>query len=273
MAPARLRLSTLIALLLIAAAPPLSATPGRVAVIDDLVIDEQINGDVLVVRGDVTLGENARVAGHVVVLLGTVDAHPGAAVGGRVIALSSLASLAFEPGVEDRVPYLPRALKVLNAGGWLLVTSLFAFLLPVRLRRGLWLVEGMSWRVAAVGVMASLTFLAAVLAVLGLGRGLGTPIAAALMVLFLLIKAAGLAVIGAWLGTRLLRRWPRRSLPFSIPSFVGVLLMLVLRYLPVVGGAAWTVLSIVALGAGVLAAAVVSDRVAMALHVSPDGGA
>ena len=44
-----------------------------------------------------------------------------------------------------------------------------------------------------------------------------------------------------------------RALPLTLAAFVGVLLLLMARFLPVVGGGAWTLVSRAALGAGVFA--------------------
>jgi hypothetical protein len=120
-------------------------------------------------------------------------------------------------------------------------------------------------RVAVLGAMVALTLVAALIAAIGLGPGVGLLLAAALGVGFLAIKAVGLAVLGGSLGKAVLGRLTSgRALPLTSAVFVGVLLLLMARFLPVVGGGAWTVVSLAALGAGVFA-------VTMAAQPDPAG--
>jgi hypothetical protein len=163
--------------------------------------------------------------------------------------------VAIDPALRVQHPHLALAIRLLNAGGWLLVTSLFALCSPARLRTGVHLLPELGLRTAAVGAMAYLTLLAALVATVGLGPPLNVPLTAAVVILFLVLKTIGLAVLGGGLGGPLLDRLLRRPLPRTCGVFVGVGLLLLTRFLPVVGGALWTIASVVALGASVLVAA------------------
>jgi len=236
------------------------AEPGRAAALRSVHVDEAVEGDVVVVAGDLSIGPNARVRGHAVAILGEVEVAPGAVVEGRVVAISSLASLTVDPLLEEQLPLLPVAVKVLNSGGWLLVTTVLAFLLPVRVRLGMRMLPEIGLRVVVLGAMAYLTLVAALVAALGLGPSLGVPLASAVFLVFFAAKAAGLAVIGGGLGSIVLGRVVHRPLPLTFAVFAGVAVLLACRFVPVVGGLVWTLVSVAALGASVLAMAVEPDH-------------
>lgn len=255
-------------LLILASALPTFAAPSRTSVLADLRIDEPIKGDVVVLGADLDLGPNAAVSGdavvvggsvrmaagaevahHVVAVLGQADVDRDAVVGGRVLPLASVASLASSSGSLG--PSLRFALHLLTSGGWLAIATLLAFFAPVRMRYGTWSFEALGLKVPLLGVMVFLTWFAALVAVLGLGPGLGPPLIALLWLLFFAAKSAGLTVVGAWLGGAILRRFSKGPLPITLEVFVGVLALLVLRFLPIVGGTLWTFASLAALGAAV----------------------
>jgi len=106
-----------------------------------------------------------------------------------------------------------------------------------------------------LGVAAGVTFFAAVVAALGLGPTLGVPLAAALTVLFFAVRAVGLTVIGGFLGELIMRRLYHRPLPLTLEVFVGVFVMLAVRFAPLVGGVFWSLCSIAALGTGIISLA------------------
>ena len=71
----------------------------------------------------------------------------------------------------------------------------------------------------------------------------------------------GVTVVACWLGGAVLRRWPRHPVPVTLEAFVGVLFLLALRFLPFVGDTAWTLISLIALGASVVVISVSTDLV------------
>jgi hypothetical protein len=247
-----------------------AAAAPRTTVFNDIVVNELIEGDVIAFEADVHLGPMARVTGdvvvvggdlrlddrshvgrHVLAIFGDVEAAPGAVVDGRTLAFSSLSSVALEPGTETPLQ-VDLAVRLVTSGGWLLVTTALAFGLSTRLRYGVWILPRLGARVLILGVAAGITFFAAVVAFLGLGPTVGVPLAAALTIAFFTLRAVGLTVIGGWLGSVVLRRIHDRPLPLTLEVFVGVLVLLVLRFLPFVGGLAWSGVAIAALGTGIL---------------------
>ena len=267
-----------LSLLLIALASATASASGRTSVLADLEVNESVSGDVVVFGADLELGAMARVEGdavvvggnvviaqgavvsrHVVSIFGETRVPPEATVGGRVMALSSVASLL--PSPSARRPSLEAgiSMRLLTAGGWLLVTTGIAFLFPTRMRYAAWAVPVLGLRIPTLGIMAGLTVMAALIAALGLGPGLGVPMVAALMGVFFVAKSIGLTVLGCWAGMSVLRRWIHHPLPISLEAFAGVLIFVTCRFLPAVGETLWTLISMVALGASIAVIGVTPD--------------
>ena len=127
------------------------------------------------------------------------------------------------------------------------------------MRHGAWALPPLGIKVPALGMMAGLTIFATLIAALGLGPVLGVPLVGGLMVVFFVARAVGLTVLGCWLGALVLKRWVRHPLPISLEVFVGVLVLLAVRFLPMVGETMWTLVSLVALGASIAVLSVSTD--------------
>lgn len=220
--------------------------------------DARVSGDAVAVGGDVRLVEGARVGRHVVAVFGSTDVPSNTQVGGRILAFASLAGLQTGAGGENPLK-VDFAMRLLASGGWLLVTTGFAFLFPARFRCAAWAVPVLGLKVPLIGLLAGLTIVASLVAALGLGPALGVPLVAALMIVFFVAKAAGLTVLACWSGAGVLRRWLHHPTPISLDAFVGVLMLLAVRFLPFVGETLWTVISIVGLGASLAVISVSPD--------------
>ena len=247
---------------------PAGAESGTTAVFSDLVVDSVVDGDVVVFAADLILTENARVSGdaiavggnvrvaagaevgrHVLAVLGSTEVSPTADVHGQVLSFSSLARLAQRPGVAPKSPRVSVAVRLLASGGWLLVVTGLAFLFPVRMRYGAWALRPLGFKVPALGFLVALTVIASLFAALGFGPAFGIPLIAGLMALFFTGKAVGLTVLSCVVGTAVLRRWLHHPLPISLEVFVGMLVLLALRFLPFAGEVLWSFLTVFALGA------------------------
>jgi hypothetical protein len=238
------------------------AVPGDAVVFGaDLVLGPlaRVDGDAVAVGGSVRVAEGAEVSGHVVAVFGETLVAPGTKVGGRVLPFSSLASLMPAPSGQQHTFQASVSMRLLTAGGWLLVTTGLAFLFPVRMRYAAWAVPVLGIRIPALGIMAGLTVMAALIAALGLGPGLGVPLVAGLMVVFFVAKAVGLTVLGCWIGAAALRRFVHHPLTISLEVFVGALILIALRFLPFVGETLWNLVSLVALGASIAVVGVTPD--------------
>ena len=268
----RLSLPTAVLPLVLMVSMPVLAGPSETSALSDLVVDTEVDGDVFVfgadleltgggrvtgdlvaVGGDVVVADGAQVGGHVVAVFGSAEVSVDANVDGRVLAFASLASLVpADPAAAGPVS-ARLAMRLLNAGGWLLVTTGLAFLFSTRVRYGSWAVFSLGLRVPVLGLVIGVTAIASLVAALGLGPAFGVPLVAALMVGFFAAKAAGLTVLGCWAGSTVLRRWVHCPLPASVDVFVGVLVLLAFRFLPVVGQSLWALISLTALGASLAA--------------------
>ena len=79
------------------------------------------------------------------------------------------------------------------------------------------------------------------------------------MLLFFGAKVTGLTVLGCFVGGVVLRRWLHHPTPISLDAFVGILILLALRFLPAVGEPLWNVISLVALGASLAVISISTD--------------
>jgi len=263
MANPRLIGAALLSCLLIAHISLALGAPGRASALADLEVKGDVDGDVVAIAGDVLLGPEARVHGHAVALFGRVYRDPAAHVDGRVISISSLGGVQLQRSSGQAGSRLEVAVRLLTAGAWLLATTLIALVLPGRIRFGVWLVPSIGTKILVLGILVYITFFAALVAVVGLGPTFGVPLIAALAVVFLVVKALGLAVLGAFVGGRLLHRFTSWSSPVTGQVFVGVWLMLAARFVPVVGSVVWTGLSVASLGAAVFTVALAPNRSAV----------
>jgi hypothetical protein len=280
------RLSRFATILLLLSVIPgaAEAAPGRTATLTDLEVNGFIDGDAVVFGADLILGENAVITGdavavggdlrvaegaevgrHVVAVFGRAEVATGADVGGRVLSFASLANLAQGSDATGRSPRVTFAMRLLTSGGWLLVTTGLAFLFPIRMRYGSWAVPVAGLKIPALGLLVVLTVAASLVAVLGLGSGLGVPLVAALMVAFFAAKIVGLTVLGCFVGSSVLGRWIHHPLPISLEVFVGVMVLLAVRFLPLAGETMWNLISIFALGASIAVIGVPADTV----HAEP----
>ena len=259
-------------LLLVVACAPLVAVgdDGRASVLEDLRLTEPVAGDAVVFGADLYLEDGAVVGGDAIAVGGSVLVDRGAVVDGHVVAVFGVAEVASPADVSGRVlsysslggltagtPGRPAPLstnapmRLLAAGGWLLVTTGLAFLFPIRLRYSAGAAEGLGLRVPALGVLLGLTLVSTIVATLGLGPALGVPLVAGVTLVFFAAKAVGLAVLGCWLGRVVLRRGLARFHPITVEVFVGVMVLLAARFLPVLGELLWMLISLTALGAAV----------------------
>ena len=117
------------------------------------------------------------------------------------------------------------------------------------MRYGAWALRPLGFKVPALGFLVALTVIASLFAALGFGPAFGIPLIAGLMALFFTGKAVGLTVLSCVVGTAVLRRWLRHPLPISLEVFVGMLVLLALRFLPFAGEVLWSFLTVFALGA------------------------
>ncbi len=233
------------------AAPAWAAPPGRAAILEDVRVNGPVEGDVVTIGGDVVLGPRAHVTGHAVSIFGRVEMEPGARVEGRSLAVGSLAGLSIETGGGAADHRAVWGLRMLVAGCWLTVTTVLALAFPRRIIRGEWLVRRTGVGGLGLGVLATVTLFAALVAVVGLGGGFAVPGTLAVAGLYVGLKVLGMAVLGGTVGRWVLRRAAHRVAPMPTMVFLGATVLVLGRLVPVVGGVLWAVVSIWGVGAAV----------------------
>jgi len=230
---------------------PATAAPGRAGLLEPITVNGTVNGDVVSLGGDIHLGPRADVRGHVVALFGTVERDPAARVEGRVLAIRSLAGAT----LSEEGAAIP-----------LRVRLGLAALLPGRVVSGAWTMGRLGLRVLAVGVMAYITLIIALIAAVSLGPAAAVPLMAMLMLVAVAGKAFGLTLLGAVVGSWAVSAVAGVRLPVTVNTFIGVAVLVCLRFVPVVGGLTWALVSVWAVGAGVLGVAL--GRSVFPLHAS-----
>ena len=226
-------------------------TANRYALLEEVRVEDAVDGDVVALGSNVVLTSSARVGGDVVAVFGSVEVEPGAVVEGRTVALTSLAALLPER-INGEVERNRFGIRALTAGFWLVLTTGLATLLPVWCRRGCRHVAAAPVRVAVFSVLSVATFVAVLVALLGLSPVLSMPLVTAAVLAAVLVKGAGLAVLGALIGGSLLGRLTPRLVPVSIEVFVGVAGLLMVRFIPWLGSPLWTAVSVLAVGMAAL---------------------
>ena len=232
-----------IMLLLSASLLPASTT----AIASDLSIDSEVQGDVLVIGGELHLGPSAHIHGDAIAIFGSVVRDPAARIDGHILHLEDLASL--DPRFEER-RHTRLSIFLLTTGFWLLLTSIVGALMQRKLGRALYQLKILNWRILPFAILTQLTLMGALIATLGLGPRLAAPLTGIVLALSLILKALGLSLLGWFLGAHILPSSP--TLPINAKIFVGVLLFNLLRLLPGMGSFIWILISIVALGSGIL---------------------
>lgn len=229
----------------------------------DIAITSEVWGDVVALGGDVDLSSAARVHGDVVAIGGTVRGAGN--VAGRIVNLDALGGV-LTPVRGGSAGVVPESgLACLRVGGWVVLATVLALLARRRVKRGADELARHPWRVAAVGGLTLIVWLAtSILAIAVAGSLLGGVLFAASVGGFVIAKAIGIASL-AWAAGSRLAAWLPLPLRGEIPrTGVAMLALVALSLVPVVGSAAWVLASVV--GIGSVVSGVLSPRpVALAL--------
>lgn len=218
-------------------------------------IDGAVQGDVIVLGGDVELGPSARLGGDVFVLGGRVDAESGAVVAGRTVAYprapSSLLVLAEGPVFGQAA--LSSVVAMLNLAlllAWLLVTLVLVAGFDPALTATAQSVLERPFRnffaglVAVLAVAVTFAVLTAVAPAL-----LGVPLLAVCGLAILVCKLWGTAAVFLAVGARLLPdRLGLAGRPLAA-ALCGLLALGLIKMAPYVGGWTWTIVTCVGIGA------------------------
>lgn len=216
----------------------------------------RVDGDVVVLGGDVRLGPEAEVGGDIFVLGGTIRAAPGAHAGGRMVSYPT-ASSALVTLVEGPSMGLGFTSPVVMGAKLALLAAWAALLLVLFASSGRQLLETADGvrreplRSFATGLTGVLALVLTALFFSAFTGGLvGVPLLVLVVLLALILKLWGMVAVfyalGDWLGRRLLRR--RRMRPLNAAT-LGLVAMGILKFLPYVGIWAWTAATLIGMGA------------------------
>lgn len=227
-----------------------------VAAVDGSVtVTGRVAGDVIVLSGDARIGPTAVVGGDLFVVGGEAEVAPGASLGGRTVAAPT-ASAAWLTLVEGptlglgATDPLVIGTKLALLAAWMALTLLLFAAGGREMLATADTVRTEPFRAFAVGLTA---VLAAALTALAFGAFappvVGAPLVALVVLFALVAKLWGMVAVfhafGGWLARRLGRPRP----PALNAATYGLLVLGVLKFLPVAGAWAWTVASLIGVGA------------------------
>ena len=221
-----------------------------------------VEGDLIVLGGDVTLGESARVAGDVYVLGGTIHAAPGADIGGRSVAYPEASNLWITLLEGPALGHSAASRLVIGAKFALLAFWTLVLLLVFATSRRELLATSEAVReepfrsffVGLTGVAAMM--LTALFFSAFAGTLLSVPLLVVVAVVALLLRFWGMVAVfhalGSWL-YQTLRKWlkksGRRVSPPVTLAFWGLLALGIVKLLPYVGVWTWSMATFIGVGA------------------------
>lgn len=227
-----------------------------VAALDGSVaVSGRVNGDVLVLRGDVRLAPTARIGGDVFVVGGTIHAARGAQAGGRMVSYptASHAWLTLLEGPSVGLGFASRLVvgaKLALLAAW---AALLLLLFAASGRQVLETADGVGrepFRNFFVGLTGVLALVLTGLFFSAFARGVaGVPLLVLVVLLMILLKLWGMVAVfyalGDWITRHLLKR---RLRPLNTAT-VGLLVLGLVKFLPYAGVLVWTTATLIGIGA------------------------
>jgi hypothetical protein len=236
-----------------------------VAVDGSVAVSGRVEGDVIVLGGDVELAPGAHLGGDVFVLGGEVSTAPGVTVVGRTVAYPSV-SRAWLTLLEGPTLGLPASsplvlgAKLALLCGWLALVLLLFATSGREVLATSESVAGEPIHNFLVGLTAVLALVLTALFLTALAAGLvAVPLLFLVGLVAMLLKLWGMVAVfhalGDWIAPRLRallpgrrRRHVERLLPLTAAT-LGLLLLGAVKLLPWVGVWAWTVATFIGVGA------------------------
>ncbi len=213
-----------------------------------------VRGDLIVLGGDAELAPTARVEGDVFVLGGRLQADRGAQIAGRSVSYPSVGSAWLTLLEGPSLGLSPLSPVVLSAklallAGWMAVTLLLFAVGGGSVLSTSAAVHEQPFRnffVGLTGVLAAFLtalFFGALAATLA-----GVPLLLLVVLVAVLLKLWGMVAVFHALGAWVLGRLGRRLTPLNT-AVVGLVLLGAVKLLPWVGTWAWTVATLIGIGA------------------------
>lgn len=219
------------------------AIDGNVTILDE----GQVINDAVAIGGDIILKPNASVGGDAVAIGGQIFKEEGAIVGGSEIAMFSNAKVLFDRFGLLGTLYLTNVLFWLISLTVVLILGIFLLLLlpdPIQ---------------TITATLGEYPFKSAMWGLIGIvAINLFTALFSGSVFGFLLIPIVNLALVVAgmigtiatssWIGKKIL---PHKEAPF-IPFFLGMLILAIISFIPLVGGLIILMLNMFGFGAVLL---------------------
>lgn len=218
-------------------------------------ISGKVDGEVIVLRGDVRLAPSARVGGNIYVVGGTIRAARGAQTGGRMVSypdapdawLTLLESPSIGVGFASR---LVMGAKLAVVASWAALLLLF---FATSGRQLLETAEGVRrepFRSFLIGLTGVVCLVMTVLFFTAFARGvIGAPFVILIALLAVVLKLWGTVAVfyalGDWLSQRVFRR---RFQPLNAAT-IGLLVLGAVKFLPWLGVFAWYAVTLIGVGA------------------------
>jgi hypothetical protein len=227
-----------------------------VAVVNGSVdVTGQVDGDLVVLRGDVRLAPSAKVGGDIYVVGGSFHAERGAHTGGRMVAYPN-APNAWLTLLEGPTIGAGFASRLVLGAKLAVVASWAALLLLFFAASGRQVVETAEevrrepLRSFFVGLTGVVSLVLTGLFLSALARGvLGAPFVVLIVLLGLVLKLWGTVAVfyalGDWLSRRVFRR---RFQPLNAAT-IGLLVLGAVKFLPWLGIFAWYAATLIGVGA------------------------
>lgn len=219
----------------------------------------RIDGDLIVLGGDATLGPSSRVGGDVYVLGGTLHAAAGADIGGRSVAYPEASDLWVALLEGPALGHSATSRLVLGAKLALLAFWILVLLLVFATSRRELLATSEAVRdepfrsffVGLTGIAALL--LTALFFSAFAGALLSVPLLVLVAVVALLLRFWGMVAVfhalGAWLHHAAQKRKRRRPSPPITLAFWGLLTLGLIKLLPYLGVWIWSMATFIGVGA------------------------
>ena len=206
-----------------------------------------VGQDVEVAAGSLRLGPHAQIGGNLRYRVAKDKVHidPGAHVTGTITALP--------------VSKGPGLFGLLWTFGGLLAGVVLVLLLPQFFAEAAAGIQQRPIRTVIVGIVVPILILVAI--IVAAITVIGLPLALITLLVFLFFGAMSEVPVAVWLGERILHsRTPLGRQSTIVNFFIGALILLVLRVVPVLGGIVTVIASCVGFGAVLLAAWAARER-------------
>ncbi|HVS12395.1 MAG TPA: polymer-forming cytoskeletal protein [Thermoanaerobaculia bacterium] len=214
-----------------------------------------VEGDLVVLGGDVILQSSGRVAGDVYAFGGEIRSEDGSSIGGRAVAFPDAPAtwlLLVEGPSIGLDPFSPLVLgaKLALLAAWMAASLLLVITFPRALASTAREVDDEPFRCFFAGLVAVATAVLAVVLISGLASVVvGIPLILVAAASALVLKLWGTVAVFLTLGVWLLRRLGRGRSELLEAIVAGLVALGVLKLLPWVGVVAWTAATLIGIGA------------------------